>query len=287
MLSNGSLIKFMHKFFQHGQQVAGFSRKSIHSSSSVEREFKVSVLGSCGSVGKPLSLLLKHSELISELYLYDVMGSAGIACDLSHIETKANIDTLVPIVSEVFQMNGVYDPRKIFGVSTLNVVRANTFIARSLHLNPLAIDCPVIGGNFGTSVVPLISKCKPFLFDQISDEQVRNITQHIQNASRAVEEAKAGKGATLSMAYAAARFANSLLKGLSGELDIVECAFVRSDIMDSKYFSSEVRLNEDGIEKIKKLSPKMSNFEKELLHNAVPQVIHNVELGEKWMRKTI
>lgn len=43
-------------------------------------------------------------------------------------------------------------------------------------------------------------------------------------------EAKAGKGsATLSMAYAAARMAESTLLGLSGEPNIYECSFVSSE----------------------------------------------------------
>jgi malate/lactate dehydrogenase len=37
----------------------------------------------------------------------------------------------VPIASEVLQKAGVYDPNRIFGVSTLDVVRANTFIAEA------------------------------------------------------------------------------------------------------------------------------------------------------------
>jgi malate dehydrogenase len=46
-----------------------------------------------------------------------------------------------------------------------------------------------------------------------------------------VVEAKAGAGsATLSMAYAAARMAESALLGLSGEPNIYECAFVDSEV---------------------------------------------------------
>lgn len=44
-------------------------------------------------------------------------------------------------------------------------------------------------------------------------------------------QAKAGTGsATLSMAYAAAKFAEQCLRGLSGETGIVECAYVASDV---------------------------------------------------------
>ena len=38
------------------------------------------------------------------------------------------VNSTVPIASEVFKKAGVYDPNRIFGVTTLDVVRANTFI---------------------------------------------------------------------------------------------------------------------------------------------------------------
>jgi malate dehydrogenase len=41
------------------------------------------------------------------------------------------VNSTVPIASEVFQKAGVYDPNRIFGVSTLDIVRANTFIAEA------------------------------------------------------------------------------------------------------------------------------------------------------------
>jgi malate/lactate dehydrogenase len=41
------------------------------------------------------------------------------------------VNSTVPIASEVLQKAGVYDPNRIFGVSTLDVVRANTFIAEA------------------------------------------------------------------------------------------------------------------------------------------------------------
>lgn len=50
-------------------------------------------------------------------------------------------------------------------------------------------------------------------------------------AAPQVVEAKAGAGsATLSMAYAAARMAESTLLGLAGEPAVFECAFVDSDV---------------------------------------------------------
>jgi malate dehydrogenase len=59
---------------------------------------------------------------------------------------------------------------------------------------------------------------------------------------------QAGKGsATLSMAYAAAKFAESCLRALSGEA-VVECAYVESHLTELPFFASQVRLGPNGIE---------------------------------------
>ncbi|CCH59739.1 hypothetical protein TBLA_0B09220 [Henningerozyma blattae CBS 6284] len=52
---------------------------------------KVSVLGACGGIGQPLSLLLKNNEYIDELALYDIRLSQGVATDLSHINTNCRV----------------------------------------------------------------------------------------------------------------------------------------------------------------------------------------------------
>ena len=41
------------------------------------------------------------------------------------------VNSTVPIASEVYKRRNVYDPNRIFGVTTLDIVRANTFIAES------------------------------------------------------------------------------------------------------------------------------------------------------------
>ena len=39
------------------------------------------------------------------------------------------VNSTVPIVAEVFKKAGTYDEKKLFGVTTLDVVRAKTFYA--------------------------------------------------------------------------------------------------------------------------------------------------------------
>ena len=41
------------------------------------------------------------------------------------------VNSTVPITSEVFKKRGVYDPNRIFGVTQLDIVRANAFIAEA------------------------------------------------------------------------------------------------------------------------------------------------------------
>lgn len=47
--------------------------------------------GASGGIGQPLSLLLKNNPLITELSLYDIVHTLGVAADLSHIDTPAKV----------------------------------------------------------------------------------------------------------------------------------------------------------------------------------------------------
>lgn len=56
-------------------------------------------------------------------------------------------------------------------------------------------------------------------------------------------KAKAGAGsATLSMAYAGARFTFSLLRALKGEQGVIECSYVKSDVTEASYFATPILL---------------------------------------------
>ena len=45
------------------------------------------------------------------------------------------VNSTVPIAAEVFKKKGVYDERRLFGVTTLDVVRAKTFYAGKANAN--------------------------------------------------------------------------------------------------------------------------------------------------------
>ncbi|XP_014774603.1 malate dehydrogenase, mitochondrial [Octopus bimaculoides] len=193
------------------------------------------------------------------------------------------VNSTVPIASEIYKKRGVYDPKRIFGVSTLDVVRANTFIAEARGLDVSKVSVPVIGGHSGVTIIPLISQCTPPVSFP-HEERVR-LSVRIQNAGTEVVEAKAGAGsATLSMAYAGARFAFSLLEALSGVEGIVECAYVRSDETEAKYFSTPILLGVNGVEKNLGIG-KLIEYEVELIKAALPELKTNIQKGEDFVAK--
>lgn len=72
------------------------------------------------------------------------------------------VNSTVPIAAEVLKRAGVFDPKKLFGVTTLDVVRAETFVAGIVgEKDPSKTNIPVIGGHSGETIVPLFSQAKP------------------------------------------------------------------------------------------------------------------------------
>merc|ERR1712193_86689 len=209
-------------------------------------------------------------------------GAAAKVCPEAMIAIISNpVNSTVPIAAEVFKKAGVYNPKKIFGVSTLDVVRSNEFIGALKGINPQEVNCPVVGGHAGVTIMPLISQCSPAVsFDA---DTLKALTVRIQDAGTEVVKAKDGAGsATLSMAYAAARFTDSLIKGMNGQEGVVECAYIQSDVTEAKYFATPVVLGPNGVEKNLGLGT-LTAFEQDLLKAAIPELNGSIKKGEKFV----
>nr|TKS09038.1 malate dehydrogenase [Populus alba] len=100
-----------------------------YSSTESSPERKVAILGAGGGIGQPLALLMKLNPLISSLSLYDIANTPGVAADALVNMVSNPVNSTVPIAAEVFKKAGTFDERKLFGVTTLDVVRAKTFYA--------------------------------------------------------------------------------------------------------------------------------------------------------------
>ena len=55
---------------------------NFQSLTTIKNMVKVTVCGAAGGIGQPLSLLLKQSELITHLSLFDIVNTPGVAADL-------------------------------------------------------------------------------------------------------------------------------------------------------------------------------------------------------------
>lgn len=311
------------------------------------RNVHVAVLGASGGIGQPLSLLLKLNPKVSELSLFDVVNTVGVAADISHVNSKAKVrgfvgneqlqdalrgakvvvipagvprkpgmtrddlfntnasivaslaqacattcpdamfliisnpvNSTVPIFAEVLKKNGVYNPRHLFGVTTLDVCRANTFVSENQGQDVYQTNVPVIGGHAGTTIIPLLSQLKGAKF---SDEDIQKLTHRIQFGGDEVVQAKGQGSATLSMAHAAAEFTGQLLRALEGEKNIVECTFTENNVTDSPFFSTPTRLGTDGVEEVLPFGP-LSAVEQKNFDEMLPTLKEQVAKGVNFVK---
>lgn len=192
--------------------------------------------------------------------------------------------------------------RRIFGVTTLDVVRASTLTAKSalfkaetngLFKDPSKISIPVVGGHAGKTIIPLLSLATPKLDKKrlIEDKAtVSALIDSIQQAGIEVLNAKKGAGsATLAMAYAACRFTISLLRAQQGEQNVVECAFVRHQtpvLGDLEYFSTPLILGKDGYSKaLPPFSSQLLPFEKQMIEDGSRELRTSIAKGEDFARE--
>lgn len=196
------------------------------------------------------------------------------------------VNSTVPIAAEVYKKHGVYNPNKIFGVTTLDIVRANTFVAEKKGLDITKTNVPVIGGHSGVTILPLLSQVTPKV--TFSDEELETLTHRIQNAGTEVVEAKAGAGsATLSMAYAGARFGFSILEAMNGKKGVVECAYIASTVVPGcSHFATPILLGPGGAEKNLGMG-ELSEFEKKKLEELLPELKTNIAKGEEFAAKNL
>jgi len=104
----------------------------------------------------------------------------------------------------------------------------------------------------------------------------------IQFGGDEVVKAKDGAGsATLSMAFAGARFAESLLRAAQGEKGVVEPTFVESPLYKDQgvdFFASKVELGPNGAEKILPVG-NVTAYEQKLLEACLGDLKKNIQKG--------
>ncbi|EIW76839.1 NAD-malate dehydrogenase [Coniophora puteana RWD-64-598 SS2] len=203
------------------------------------------------------------------------------------------VNSTVPIVAEVFKNKGVFDPKRLFGVTTLDVVRASTFVSEIIGDRGLAtsVTVPVVGGHSGITIVPILSQSSHPLPASLTGDARAALINRIQFGGDEVVKAKDGAGsATLSMAFAGAEFAGKVLRAAKGETGIVAPTYVNlaadstgakalsGIIGDLEYFSAPVELGPEGVKKINGLGS-LDDSEKKLVEAALGDLKTNIEKG--------
>jgi len=216
----------------------------------------------------------------------NIAKTVAIACPKAMLCIISNpVNSTVPIAAEVLKKAGVYDPKRLFGVTTLDVCRANTFVARNQNINPANVKVPVVGGHAGTTIVPLLSRAKADGQEiKLSAEDVSKLTQRIMFGGDEVVAAKAGAGsATLSMAVAGANFAGRLMRAMAGDNNVVECTFVESNITKARFFASPVRLGKNGVEEVLPLGT-LNAAEQKYVDDMLKDLIAQIGKGEQYVK---
>jgi len=172
----------------------------------------------------------------------------------------------------------------LFGVTTLDVVRASRFISEVKSTDPARESIVVVGGHSGATIVPLLSQAGHNLEGAERDEFIKRV----QFGGDEVVKAKDGAGsATLSMAMAGARFTESLLKAAQGQKGVIEPTFVESHLYKDQgvdFFASNVELGPNGVGKIHDVG-KITSHEQELLDVCLKDLKGNIAKGVQFVKE--
>merc|ERR1712170_150842 len=94
------------------------------------------------------------------------------------------VNSVVPAMCELWKKAGL-SPKKIVGISTLDVVRANKFV-QEITGQPAQI--PVIGGHAGKTILPLFSQDATAA--SIDATKIPDLDSRVQDAGTEVVKAK-------------------------------------------------------------------------------------------------
>jgi len=244
-------------------------------------------LTGCHLVLVPAGVPRKPGMTRDDLFSINAGIAAGIAkavakyCPNAVLALIVNpVNSVVPAVTELYKKWGL-NPKKVVGVTTLDVVRANKFVSELAKVDVSKVDVPVIGGHAGVTIMPVLSQTTPPV--KLPADVIEGLDKRIQDAGTEVVNAKNGKGsATLSMAFAGARLGKAVLTGLSGER-AVECAYVESSVSELPFFASKVVFGKDGVEEVQGI-PQLNEYEKKRLAEAMGQLKGEIDKGLEYAR---
>ena len=146
----------------------------------------------------------RGSFLTNAVVLRELVETCALSCPDAFLAVVSNpVNSLVPIAREVLLRNGVYDPKKLVGVTYLDVCRAVSFASEALNAdpadaaasNPNPISVPVIGGHSEGTVLPLFSRCPGI--ERLTPADVERLRWRVRNGCNEAEQAKVSRANSL------------------------------------------------------------------------------------------
>ncbi|XP_047989262.1 malate dehydrogenase-like [Leguminivora glycinivorella] len=188
------------------------------------------------------------------------------------------INSLVPMAAELMRNNGMFDGKKLFGVTEIDRIRVQTLYGARHGMAPEECFVPVIGGHSDKTTVPLVSQARPGF--EMSEPEVRQFVNEVQRYESTVTEAKQGRSPTVSVAYGVLQFARSALRALQGQ----ECwlhAFIENNDFGTSFFSGLVRVDASGAQEMARYTDNISQYECQILEDALNHLRRDVAVGKK------
>lgn len=235
------------------------------------------VLGVGGLVRKPgiteklwLSSNIKFVKtLAKEVAKMEQMPFLGIVTE--------PINCLIPMAAEILRNHGDYDSRKLFGVTGLDSLRAQTLYAAQNNFNPDMCRVPVIGGHSETTVIPLLSQSRPS--SDVDAKTSQEFTLKFRQFEDKLLRANQGFSPILSVAYSTLLFTRNIIDALDGQPSQVN-AFIENNDFGTAYFGGLVHINRQGVKEMQRYES-LTQYELQLLERSLDELRRDALKGKK------
>ncbi|KAK9870166.1 hypothetical protein WA026_006256 [Henosepilachna vigintioctopunctata] len=204
-----------------------------------------------------------------------------------YVIARPPIESLVSMVYQEYRKAKVKSPHlKIFGVANYTMMRANHWISKVMKVDAFNVTCPIIGGTSADVAVAVLSGSNPGR--QISDPRKIAIIQEGmafgEEKILSIKVNEDGGCVALSPAVATYRLVNNMLRGLRGDHDVYDCAFLKQEGHLKKflpYMTSIVQFGRYGVASTH--MPDISGSEIYRLKQAYPILRAYIYLGESYV----
>lgn len=187
------------------------------------------------------------------------------------------INTLVPIAAEIIGCSGDFSRNKLFGITGVDALRAQTLYATKCNLNAEDCTVPVIGGHSEKTMVPLLSQAMPI--SNLDQSVIRELTKKIRSGDEIITDAKNGHGPTLANAYSVLLFTRAILRALDGKMTPVH-AYVENNDFGTSFFSGLVYVDSNGAGEMARYT-NLSEFECDILEESINSLRTAITYGKK------